>query len=263
MGRESGNPGAQSAGVEAVFSTATRLLFGEALSGMDDYAEWLLRHLGEREEARSSFGGERIQFIRQYSFLDLIPRERIITFREMETEARGMKSGVSAESGPVKVLEEFPKIAYFNLDIQCGTNRDNFGTMGMEDTVNTYKSQDVFNSKGMGYSSYTKFTECSFGCYRAFYSKYCINCYNCVKCTGCFECDSCMDSSRAYFCHNCENVHDVMFCSNVKNLRYAIGNVVVGRGEYGRIKRMFLDYMLGELKSRKGLGLDIFNIGGK
>lgn len=245
------------------FSTTARLLFGEPLSGIDSYSEWLLRHLGEREAIKSALGEETIHLIKQYAFLNLIPRNRIITFPQMEKRARAMKASPAENCSPESVFAEFQKIAYFNLDIRCGTNRNNEGTMGLEDTTDTYNSQDAFNSRCTGYVSYTKFSENAFGCYRAFYSKYCINCYNCVKCTCCFECDSLKESSRAYFCHNCENVHDALFCSNAKNLRYAVANVAVGKEEYERLKAILLKHVLSELLKKKSLDLDIFNIGGK
>jgi hypothetical protein len=245
---------------EGTFSTTTRLLFGKGLAGIDSYGEWLMRHLGKEVRLKSMLGGGKLRIVRQYPFMELIPKNRMISFGE-KGAAAGLKMEIGEGASLREVLEGFGQIACFNLDMRKGEDRNNVETVGVEDTVNTYKAQDAFNSKGVAYTSYTKFSECSFGCYRLFYSKYCINCYNCVKCTGCFECDSCKESSGAYFCHNCENVHDAMFCSNAKNLRYAIGNVEVGRGRYAELKKILLDYVLGELEKKKSADLDIFSIG--
>lgn len=247
--------------VEEAFSLTCRLVLGKPVLGVDNYARWLMRHLGEEERVRSAIGGKSLRIIKQYAFMGQIPKNRIIGHDQMENEARGMKMDIGEGCNMGDIAREFPGIAYFNLDIQNGNNRNNTGTMGLENTTNTHNSQDAFESKNVSYTSYTKCSEFCFGCYRAFYSKFCINCYNCVKSTNCLECDSVLDSSGAYFCHNCENVHDAMFCSNAKNLRYAVGNVVVGREKYMEMKKILLDYVLGELEAKKSVELDIFNIG--
>ena len=51
-----------------------------------------------------------------------------------------------------------------------------------------------------------------------------------------------------------------MFCFNVKNLRYAVGNVVVGKEAYLEIKKRVLASIVSELEKTKRLRYDIFNI---
>jgi hypothetical protein len=251
-----------SAEAENAFSTTTKLVLGEPLKGIDSYGPWLMRHLGEVRNYKSLFGQKRLRIVNQYSFMGEIPPKKAISFAEIK-EGRKLRAEPKSITSLPSLLGEFSKIACFNLDMRKGEDRNNPETIGVEDTLNTYKSQDAFNSKWVSHTSYTKFAEYSFGCYRLFYSKYCINCYNCVKCTGCFECDSLKESSRAYFCHNCENVHDALFCSNAKNLRYAICNVAVGREQYERVKAILLNCVLGELNKKKSLEIGIFNIGEK
>jgi hypothetical protein len=52
-----------------------------------------------------------------------------------------------------------------------------------------------------------------------------------------------------------------MFCFNTKNLRYAIANQVVGKEIYEKTKKMLCEYILGELKKKQKLGIDIYNVG--
>jgi len=54
-----------------------------------------------------------------------------------------------------------------------------------------------------------------------------------------------------------------MFCFNVKNKRYAIGNVEVGRERFMETKRMLLAKIAGELTVKKEIAGDIYNIGCK
>jgi len=49
----------------------------------------------------------------------------------------------------------------------------------------------------------------------------------------------------------------------VKNLKYAIGNVEVGKEEYARVKKMVLDEIAKKVTKDKKLDLSIYNIGAR
>jgi len=52
-----------------------------------------------------------------------------------------------------------------------------------------------------------------------------------------------------------------MFCFNAKNLRYAVGNVEVGRERFMEMKKKLLGEIARELEGKKGLRWGIYNIG--
>ena len=54
---------------------------------------------------------------------------------------------------------------------------------------------------------------------------------------------------------------NAILCFNAKNLRYAVGNVEVGPDEFARIKKMLLGHVANELKTKKMLDSDIYNVG--
>jgi hypothetical protein len=54
-----------------------------------------------------------------------------------------------------------------------------------------------------------------------------------------------------------------MFCFNAKNLKYAIGNVEVGRGEYMRIRQKVVAELLARLEKTGDIGIDICSIGAR
>lgn len=246
--------------LEEAFSTTSKLLLGEALSPVDDYGEWLSRHLGKRSVFPSAISGESVFFREQFAFHRIAPKKKIISFGDRE-EAGKFRIGGAEGMGVAELLGKIPGIAYFCMDERIKKEQNNEETMGMEDTINCYKTNDAFICKNVAYSFYTKIAEYIFGSFRAIESKHCMNAYNCWRSKGLFECDSVKDSSSLYFCHNVENCHESMFCSNVKNLRHAIGNVGVGREKYLEVKGMLLGHILKELKEKHSLGIDIFNVG--
>ncbi|MFH1471109.1 MAG: hypothetical protein ABIF01_05145, partial [Candidatus Micrarchaeota archaeon] len=100
----------------------------------------------------------------------------------------------------------------------------------------------------------------SFGCREGRHTSFCVNSHYSTKVTRCFEIDSCSNCTGCYFCHNCENVHDSMFCFNVKNRRYAVGNVEVGREKFLEVKNVLLDWVNQKLEEKRELDLDIYNL---
>jgi hypothetical protein len=77
------------------------------------------------------------------------------------------------------------------------------------------------------------------------------------------ELDACKSCYRCYFCHNCENVNDGMFCFNAKNLKFAIGNVEVGKETFETFKKMLLAEILASLEKNHDYEKSIYNIGEK
>jgi hypothetical protein len=114
--------------------------------------------------------------------------------------------------------------------------------------------------KDSAYVWWPRTSEHLFGCAMMFDSSFCIHCYQSSKLSRCFEVDSSRDCSDCYFCHNCENVQNGIFCFNSKNLRYAVGNVEVGKEKFYKVKAMLLRSILPALESGRAPGIDIFNI---
>ena len=51
-----------------------------------------------------------------------------------------------------------------------------------------------------------------------------------------------------------------MFCFNIKGKSYAIGNVEVGKEEYGRIRKLLLADIHSRLEKSKRLDRNIYNL---
>ena len=126
--------------------------------------------------------------------------------------------------------------------------------------INAYYVCDLTLGKNCGFCTYALTDEAVFGCFRTIHSKFTIRCESCDNLTACFELDACSNCSNSLFCHNCENLDHCMFCFNAKSLRYAVGNVEVGREEFLRIKKIVIEAVLKGIRNGK-LPFDIFNLG--
>jgi hypothetical protein len=157
--------------------------------------------------------------------------------------------------------EKLDGIKYVTSDVMVGNNLD------LRETSTCMGSQHCLDgcwyiySKCDAYCFWPSESEYSFGCHFIFNSRFCMKCYNSVNLTRCFEVNDSHNSSDCYFCNNVENLQNCMFCFNVKSLRYAIGNVEIGREKYLEIKKKIIDEIADKLEKDKRLDINIYNLG--
>jgi hypothetical protein len=252
--------------LETQFRGTTRLLLGTELSGIDDYGEWLGRHVPLPYPAKSAVSGKEVWVAPPHNYLKrYFGKSRLISMDEFEKVNKSPFTSKDLEGAGVKeILAKILKpVAYYcgNFRYQEYENDEkSSGTGG--NSRNISHCEDVyFGAKNCAYCNFTSYSESMFGCNGSPNSKFCIHVHNSVNVVRSFEVDGCSNSSDLYFCHNCEAMSHAILCFNAKNLRYAVGNVEVGPEQYARVKKLLLDYVVKELKAKKTLSLDIYNIG--
>ncbi|VVC04185.1 Uncharacterised protein [Candidatus Bilamarchaeum dharawalense] len=251
--------------LEKEFSNTTRILLGESLSGIDDYGSWLGKHIPLPHPAKSAVSDK---IVWNFPTLNFMGR-KISTKRSISMEEMGMVNQTKFTFDDIKssdlkdmMTRIVTPIAYAigNYRWRTYTNVDKCGGAG--DGMFLYYGDDLYGGiKNVAYSNYTMYSQNMFGCHNTPYSQFCIHTYNSVKVTRAFEVDGCYHSSDILFCHNSEGLTDCMFCFNVKNKRYAIGNIEVGREQYMRVKKILLQTITSQLMKTRALDFDIYSIG--
>jgi len=100
-----------------------------------------------------------------------------------------------------------------------------------------------------------------YGCHRVLESQFSLKCYNSQYLNRCLELDSCNRCADSYFCHNSEALADCMFCFNMKGARHSIGNTLLAKEEYARVKGALVSQIADELGKGKRLRLSVFGVG--
>jgi hypothetical protein len=246
--------------VEKSFSDTSALLLGRKLTGMQPYMGWLFSHVRTPFSHNSAKSGKPILVYPLKTHEAWA--EGAVSLEEAWEMGRRSISAAQAESLQLETAKDALKeISYSTSDLVRGKN------ISVEECVNYFDCNGCFGGAGFyaekmcACSFYTRECEAVFGCDLLFYSNFCIKCYHSSNLTRCFEVSDSKSSSGCYFCHNCENVHDSMFCFNAKSLRYAIGNVEIGKEAYGRIKKLVQEQIVQDLEKGKNLGISIYNIG--
>jgi hypothetical protein len=256
-------PAKDVAQVNSLFGTASKLVLGKELGPVTDYEGWLVKYSARVKQIRGAFGKPALSAERWVKF-DSIPGERLVGLKEALEIGQEKRVSIEDEEAPSleEMLKRVAEIAYYCCEYTDGKSEGIVQTMISYDANTAFRVVDCTGGKKCAYCSLPAYSEHVYGGahMRLFRSKFCINCFDSVNLNNCFEVDNCHDTSHSMFCHNCENVSDCLFCFNVKNKKYAVGNTEVGRDEFLRIKKILLDYVLGELEEKKKCELGIFNI---
>ena len=152
-------------------------------------------------------------------------------------------------------------ISTVSTELTFGNNSNNTECTTCFDSHNNYRTSFLIKSRYTAYCFWPRIVEYAFGCVLLFSSNFCINCYHSSHLTRCFEMSDCSSCRDSYFCHNSEDLADCMFCFNTKGMKYAIGNVEIGKANYERVKKLVLDEIVSKLEKNKRIEWTIFNIG--
>ncbi|MCK4319875.1 hypothetical protein KAW38_04875 [Candidatus Micrarchaeota archaeon] len=249
--------------VQDQFEDTCKVVFGRPIGSMEDYSDFLYRHVKPIEILPSVISGKESGLV-HYSVFDKFPHNRIIRIEEGQLAGKYLKAdkndvnNLSLE----KAHDIIADIGYVSTELKLqNSNIPECVMVGY--SSNSYRCGAPLRAKNCGYSFWPVRSENMFGVDTVHDSLFCINVYNSSKLSRCFEVDSSRDCSDIYFSHNCEAVQDGMFCFNVKNLKHAIGNSKLSPDEYRKIKSSLLEQISSELEKNKTLKYDIYNIGCK
>jgi hypothetical protein len=252
--------------IEKGFRQTTSLLLGRELAGVDNYTEYLYRHVPRNFNMKSALtgnevvaGGYRAHLLKKWKL-----EKRMVTEDEMRDIGKFSLEAQEIEKISLdleNLAELLHPVAYTNLDKIAGKVTNSHHATVAIDCADCYEGSAFIWSKKCSHSFWVESSENLFGCAAAWGSSFCLKNYYSRKMTRSMECDNCHACADGYFMHNCENVRDSMFCFNVKNLTNAIGNAALPAADYKRIKTSLVAQMAGELERTKSLKWGIFEIG--
>ncbi len=247
--------------IEKTFASVTKSVLGRALNGHGLYGPWLLEHVRAPVRLKSAVSGQ-IIVVPSFSYYTE-PGERAVTLEESLEEGKKMLGDKDIRR---LTLANAPSllspIKLYSPDVTFGTNLfiEECGVYFW--SSHCYASTWAGHAKYCAYSMWPRNSEGCFGCEFAMSCKSCLKCYHSVELSRCFEVSHSNSCSDCFFCHNCENLSDSMFCFNAKGMKYAIGNVEVGKERYEKVKALVLADILKQLEKNHRLDWNVFNIGG-
>ncbi len=243
------------------FKDTCKVVLGKEIGPLGCYEKFLTPHVDVVKKCRSIFGTE---FVRSDFFWSAYPqKERLVSEKEAEELSKLCIEWTEGEELDIEeIRKRVGKIAFFTAQLFIGDCENNIETPNAFHGSHSYRVAVNSASKNSAYCDMPRLSEAVFGCAPLITeSKFCLRCSNSYKLTACLDCDGCTNCTYCYFCHNCENVENGIFCFNAKGLRYAIGNVEVGKEKFEKVKKIMLDEITKKIEKDHKLDLSIFNIG--
>jgi len=246
--------------IEKSFAKTSSLLFGKELAPLSEYVKWLETGLPfSVVEKKSVVSGKTVFMVPHPAYLkisrNIASMEEALEIGKLSIDEKGAEALElsNAAHSLSKISTTCPNTVF----------GENFDT---EESACYGPTQHCLR---IAFSWWSKYASCSYdvrtsshvhGCSDLDDCSFCIRCRQSSKLQRCFEVDESANCSDCHYCHNVENCRDCMFCFNVKNLKYAVGNVEVGKEEYAKVKKMVLDEIGKKLAEDKNLQWSIYNI---
>ncbi|MDD5337748.1 MAG: hypothetical protein PHS02_04665 [Candidatus ainarchaeum sp.] len=248
--------------IEKAFQAVTLPLLNKRLSNLTDYEGWLVKDIVHKIVQVKSIKSGKPVSMPSMRFFEAI-KDNCVSLEEALELGKSHLSAIEADSLSLANASSVLKnIARTTPEAVYGTN---IGTVECADygpSQYCYRSSFAWFDKFCAYSFWPRNSEYIFGCSSIIDSRFCMKCHDSAQLTRCFEVLDGSNSSDCYFCHNVENVQNGILCFNAKNLRYAVGNVEVGREKFTEMKNMLLNRIVPELESRKDFAYSIFDLYG-
>jgi len=239
------------------FSLTTKLLFGKPLGPLKKYEKWLRNRVPSGKSVKSCFGkGD--AYVPEYGACKGMPKGKVVSEEDLPS-ANSKKIDVASASSLSSMKAALKNIAYFVPTYSEGSNVNAEKSFLYFNCMNIRHCFDLFTSKGCAYAFSIMDAEGLFGMHRVIGS-FSIHCYNSLRVQRCFEMDGAINCRDSYFCHNVENLQDCIFCFNAKGMRYAVGNVEMGKEKYLAFKQKLLARLVPVLEKEGALPFDIYNV---
>ncbi len=248
--------------VQDAYAKTSEIILGKSTGDIDRHYKWLAKYLPELQTTKSRFSGRITTVPKSYANYGKFNKDRVISIFERDNVGDAVRMDEKTAAGITlkNASKAIADIAYICPDYRYGNVANLVDSFINYSSMDCYRSFVNIESKKTAVSYVPRSSESIFGVYQARFCSFCIKCYRSARLHRCFEVDMSSDCADCFYCHNCENLQDSMFCFNVKNKKYAIGNVEVGREQYMKMKKMLIDWILKKQETGGGLDASVMNL---
>lgn len=230
--------------LNSAFSSTCRVLFGQEIGGLAEFAPYLQEMVDQPSQAASSVSGKKVFLSRPYS-----RDARFIGVSELPEKPAALS--INDVKDIDSVLAALPEKLSYCGNKNLGTSVKIVESDMCNDSLDVLSSQNVVSSKHVAYSNGVREGEGIFGCQLGGEVRFSMHSQVFFYSQRCFDAYLCFHSSDLYCCFNCRNCSGAMFSFNQGSKRNMIGNNELPKERYAELKKKLLDEVAEMLKERK------------
>ncbi|MFH0817441.1 MAG: hypothetical protein V1909_02290 [Candidatus Micrarchaeota archaeon] len=230
-----------------VWANTCRVLFGEELGELIEYADWLKKDTYSPPRRKSSISGKDVF----YAEKDYCDGAKWISLDEVNFSRKFEPLSINQVKDLDSITGALQERLLYSGNIVLGKSRFVENASNVIDSFYVFESAIISDSKRVAFSDTIRGSENVFGVPGAAYSGYILKgaMYSYNK--RCFESHFNFSSSDCYYTTKLRNCRECMFSFGAENKSYAIGNTQLPKDQYMGIKAKLLGEMADVLQKEK------------
>ncbi|MCL6089243.1 MAG: hypothetical protein M1530_03745 [Candidatus Marsarchaeota archaeon] len=235
--------------LQARWDAACRMIFGQEVGPMQDYAPWLLELTLPLVHKKSSLSGKPVAYaIAQYP-----SGSQWISFDEIDFGRKYPPLELSGVHDISSLLAQLPDRFQYAGNILLGNCGSVERSSNLTDCFYMYESAKLTECKYIAYGTWGRECEDDFGSNGIGSSAVCIKCKETYADKRCLEAWFCQNSSDCHYSFGLINCSDCLFCFHLKGRKHCIGNAQLTPEAYKQAKGRLMAEMAAYLKAHKRL----------
>ncbi len=226
-----------------------KLVFGGEVGPLSDYEKWLSQRADNIYYFKSTVSGRQVAFATPAYPAD----SKRISFEEIDFGRKFAPLGIDEIKDIDSVFQAISDRAYYAGNIILGNSKFIESSTNISDSFYVMGSSRMGDSKYIAHSSMGRLCEYVFGSAAPGESSYLVRCNDTYHVKRAFELWMTSNSTDCYYVFALNNCSECMFSFNLRNAKYAIGNAILPKDKYMKIKSSLLEQMRTELQSNKSL----------
>ena len=231
------------------WKSLTKILLGDEIGELSDYAKWLYELNGPRLVKKSGISGKETV----YSSAVYAKNSRWASFDEVDLDKKYPPLSINEIKDIDSICGAISERAVYAGNMVLGNSAYVDSSTTITDCFYVLHSERVAFSKYVAYCTRGGYSDHVFGCYGFGPAHFSIKCGGVWDVTRGFCISKSDFSSDICFSHGLTNCRDAIFCFNLKNRSHAIGNLSLDKGKYAELKKKLVAEMRQKLMADKRL----------
>ncbi|MFA6489966.1 MAG: hypothetical protein WCT52_04780 [Candidatus Micrarchaeia archaeon] len=247
--------------LEKAWASTCKVLFGEELGSMPQYAAWLSELVDMPVVRQSAISGKEVIF----STKNYPEKAKAISLDEIDINKKYAPLSMNQIKDMDSIAQAMQDRVFYTGNMILGNSKFVQKSSNINDSFYIHSTTLSGNDKYMAYCTLARLDSHGFGGNAFSQCEFCLKCHELTRVKRSFELWMSQDSSDCYYSHGLKNCTSCMFSFNLQNRKYAIGNLELAPDKYKEIRAKLLSEMVAMAKKNKRLPslLEIVAQGGK